>query len=147
MTKIENSLNIYPLKEGKTLINGLGESDLMLSMGEAVAEIDLDDLGVLKTHCCVQKLDSRVFVQAINGSIQINNRVYEPGVGQIELCSGDFLIVGDCYLFQYQNPSDFAPVDLKPRGQVNLVKLFKMLLLDAAADSDQAEREVTLKVS
>lgn len=145
--KIENSLNIYPLKEGKTLINGSGESssDLMLGIDDAVTEIDLDDANVRKCHCCLHKLDARVYVQAINGPIQVNNRVYEPGVAQVELCSGDFLVVGDFFLFQYQNPTDFAPVDLKPRGQINLVKLFKMLLLNTA-DSDQSEREAALKV-
>lgn len=144
--KIENSLNIYPLKEGKTLINGSGESsDLMLGIDDAVTEIDLDDANVRKCHCCLHKLDARVYAQAINGPIQVNNRVYEPGVAQVELCSGDFLVVGDFFLFQYQNPTDFAPVDLKPRGQINLVKLFKMLLLNTV-DSDQSEREALLKV-
>lgn len=118
----------------------------MLGIDDSVTEIDLDDANVRKTHCCLHKLDSRVYVQAINGPIQVNNRVYEPGVAQVELCSGDFLVVGDYHLFQYQNPTDFAPTDLKPRGQINLVKLFKMLLLDAA-DSDQMEREAALNVS
>ncbi len=143
--KVEKSLNIYPLKEGKTLINGTGEAGLMLGMDDIVTEIDLNDPTVKKTHCCLQKLETKVYVQPINGCIQVNNRVYEPGIGQVEMCSGDFLVVGEFYLFQYQSPG-YEPIGVKPKGQVNLVKLFKMLLLENS-DSDQAECEAYLKVS
>lgn len=141
--KLENSLNIYPLKEGKTVINGQGDADFAIGMEDSVTEIDLNDASVRKTHCCLHRLETKVFVQPINGPIQINNRLYESGLGQIELCSGDFLIVGDFYLFQYQNPTDFN--EAKPKGQFNLVKLFKMLLLDANND-DKEDREMMLKV-
>jgi hypothetical protein len=144
--KLENSLNIYPLKEGKTIINGQGEGDLLMNLDDSAIEIDLSDSNVRKNHCCLDKLESKVFVQPINGSVQVNNRVYEPGIGQIELCSGDFLIVGDLYLFQYQNPTEMAEkMDVKPKGQINLVKLFKMLLLDSS-DTDKPSRGTLLKV-
>lgn len=143
--KVENSLNIYPLKEGKTIINGLGEADFMLDMDDSVTEIDVNDSTVRKTHCVLNKLEAKAYVQPMNGSIQINNRVYEPGIGEIELCSGDFLIVGDSYLFQYQNPTDNKPTGAQPKGQINLVKLFKMLLLDAG-ENNRGEKEMMLKV-
>lgn len=152
----QNSLNIYPLKEGKTMLNGTTINSMensistdLTSMDDSVTEIDLNDATVSKTHCCLHKLGTKVYIQPINGAIQVNNRLYEPGVGQIELNSGDFLVVGDFYLFQYQNPvvvgkieTGFGKIDTN-LSHINLVKLFKMLLLDAG-DVDRSERDRVL---
>jgi hypothetical protein len=98
---LHNGINIFPLKEGKTLFGPRSDDK----------QIDNQiDVYIHGNHSCfLQRLDeNKVFLHIINGEFQLNDKILpiNDTEDDIELKNGDILIIGDVDMFKFFNPLD-----------------------------------------
>ena len=125
---LPNGLSIYPLKNGKTLIGTASEQNEILIYAQNQS-----------LNCCLNRIEDRVYLNALNGYCQVNNRVLMTEVSvedelSIELKHGDLILLGERNLFRFNNPNeilaDFNNETINKSNSLSLSYLMRKLIED-----------------